>query len=1126
MTSEFHCAPGQPLGPVLDQIRARVAHGLTDDVRVLFAGGDYFWSAPLVLDASLSGTPEHRVVFAAEKGAHPVFHGGERVTGWVAVEPGVYRTLEAMPFRFRTLYVDGRRATCARWPKKVEGAVPRGEYLLGKKTCDDRRHALGFEPGDFPEVADASVLRLSVWPAEDDGRNWHHNLVQVTRLDTERHELHWELATTWGAGKGSRYFLEGAMEFLTQDGEWAQDSEGYLFYRGGAAWDPRNSLVVAPQTTCLLHFCGQPGKPVHHLTVEGLTLCDTDLPAQYCHFVTQVPGTVCLEQAEHNTVRACEIVNTGWHGFHLRGAVRGNELTLNDVRHIGHTGVQLEDFPRGGGGPYRHRETLVDGNRITNCGEIVGHASCIELIDSGDNRITRNFLRGAPRYALGMSSMSRDVLGVENYSDYQHCRNNMIAYNDMSCANLDSQDTGVLQTWNPGTGNVFHANFIHDSTISFSFGTGIYLDDNANDLKVTGNLVCHLQKSGGGELGTAIVAKGIGDLIENNVFADNRVAASGGAIGSTDMARRRENYDQSVRRNLMSSTGRLMHVFSTWDDDRYRECNLNLYWGPGEVGVFGVRHVPESIDLGSWQQLEGGRFDAQSLVADPKFLDSNTADYRLAPDSPAYRVGFRELELDAMGLPPEFSGKLSSGQPLELATLRIADPEKPNRGFVRLSPGRSLAVATSGRTSGGMRLSGPEIGSLLWTSSSPQVASIDNSGTVTAHGRGITVVTATLADKPALASRLFVVVGELPEEAVVSLPRTQFAVGEEFEPFAVARGDLGGYYPDEFFDCQASPTGRLESLSNGRWRAISPGAVVLSFRAEVNGNLLSTDVPVSVIVERDLELKLEASSRLLFTGKPAQLSATVLTSDSTLRPVAASELDFELPDFLRLEGSRLEAVAAGTGVLAARLRGSPLRANLKLSAIVETPVPPGWGVHNLGEAAGLAVFDQGRVIVTSNGENIWFQADDTTFASRQALPGWTQLECRLVSVEETSPNAQAGLLLRAGEGDGAACLNLRANARGGVMLAFRAEAGHRVEGLFDAHASLPLLLRVESHSGHWRFLCREDSLAVGKSKEWVLLGELDWSPTQTLLAGLTAFSNNRSTPTTAVFDQLSGGLKE
>ena len=72
------------------------------------------------------------------------------------------------------------------------------------------------------------------------------------------------------------------------------------------------------------------------------------------------------------------------------------------------------------------------------------------------------------------------------------------------------------------------------------------------------------------------------------------------------------------------------------------ECDYNVYFlaANQEPQIRGVS------SLSDWKKLG---FDQHSLVADPQFMDVERGDYRLRPESPAFRQGFRPIPMDEIG---------------------------------------------------------------------------------------------------------------------------------------------------------------------------------------------------------------------------------------------------------------------------------------------------------------------------------------------------------------------------------------------------------------------------------------------------------------------------------------------
>ena len=72
---------------------------------------------------------------------------------------------------------------------------------------------------------------------------------------------------------------------------------------------------------------------------------------------------------------------------------------------------------------------------------------------------------------------------------------------------------------------------------------------------------------------------------------------------------------------------------------------------PGETPVLsgGGRH-----NLQEWR--EHG-FGENSIHADPMFVDPENGDYRVKPESPALKLGFKNFDMDKFGLLPDFPEK-------------------------------------------------------------------------------------------------------------------------------------------------------------------------------------------------------------------------------------------------------------------------------------------------------------------------------------------------------------------------------------------------------------------------------------------------------------------------------------
>jgi hypothetical protein len=82
--------------------------------------------------------------------------------------------------------------------------------------------------------------------------------------------------------------------------------------------------------------------------------------------------------------------------------------------------------------------------------------------------------------------------------------------------------------------------------------------------------------------------------------------------------------------------------------------DYNLFFG--DAGQFLASYTPREgrttrHTLEQWQALG---YDKHSLYADPMFVDPGNGDYRLKPESPALKLGFKNFDVSNVGLLPDF----------------------------------------------------------------------------------------------------------------------------------------------------------------------------------------------------------------------------------------------------------------------------------------------------------------------------------------------------------------------------------------------------------------------------------------------------------------------------------------
>jgi hypothetical protein len=655
-------------------VRESIADGMAGDVMVYLYGGDYEQIETLRFDDRDSGRDGFRVIYRNVPGEKPVVRGGIIITGWEKHDASVWKTRVPAGVHFQTLYANGERVSKARLPK------------VGYYHTDDTEdgHAEGntnkgirYRAGDIPDHIDLTQAQAFIWPGEGEW-NWFSETKRIKETNQETRSLLFDNPSTWEVGPGSRYYVQGSLGLLRNPGQFHLDeAEGMLYYWPHSG-SPEGETITAPTITRLLEIKGRDKEQrVRCLTFSGLSLTNTDFTREYRMMNDNEEreehreGLIYLDNVEEISISSCRIMNSGSCGIFLDRYARNVVIDNNEIEHFGYVGIYASGFGPGKGKFVNAKASgtneghQITNNRIVYGGELVGHGCGILLFQSGSNEISHNYISNMPRYGISMKGlrygeMPDSLYGIpvtwDNHWDFLHTKDNQIAYNDISNVMTDSQDGGMIEAWGPGRGNVIHNNHLHHSGIHFSFGFGIYLDDACDDFTVTNNVLNDLYSTGEGKLWMLIFSKGIGNRIHNNLLANNPQTIS--AMGTQEMVGE-ANRHVDIRRNIIYDSGYL-YYFVNWNEERFRAADHNLYWRNGEPCYVAGELTPllpsgpdnlnrKEYDWVQWRLLLNGKYDSATINSDPLFLDVEARDYRLQSSSPAYSLGWKDIEFDKIG---------------------------------------------------------------------------------------------------------------------------------------------------------------------------------------------------------------------------------------------------------------------------------------------------------------------------------------------------------------------------------------------------------------------------------------------------------------------------------------------
>lgn len=1072
----------------------KAANSMTGNIEVILRGGEYLLDSTIKFDAGDSGENGYRIRYMAYPGETPVINGGEEVHGWELYRDGIYRAYIGTGRKTDILSENGAFCTKARYPNEGYSTAVLGADGLSVNS-------FGFKGEDVPKVENVNDMVVSVWAGGDEGiHNWFQDYLSAREVDFETHTIRMTGKASENIGPGSRYFLEGCLEFLDSPGEfYVNPEEGYIYYY------PINENIteqniIMPAAGIIFNLGGSnPDKCVSALDFVGLTISNTD----------RGQNGFTMVNAADIRIEKCHILNIGQKGIFANGDIQDIQVKNclfeqigEDAIHFHGTTISAEDV---------NKYNTVVGNRLDKLGVIYGAANPIWANQSDYNYIANNVVSNSSRFGIEVSGnkvdaaaamYSTDWLGYtityDQWPDYVHGKGNVIENNEIYLAYNDSQDCGAIYLWCAGDGNVVRGNQIHDCTVEFSYCFPLYLDDGSDKTIVYDNVVYQNQnRPSEGEINGVFCLKGRDCVAYNNIAVNNQQYDGASQDFRTIMTfpmSITENDRITVKGNIFYNSGeRFMAAvrqgFSGNYDfvaeldnpvtTRFKEVDNNMYYN--ENGNY--RPEMGGVDLAGvegWLNWQGGKYDQHSTFGeDPRFWNVDGGDYRLHYLSPAYGMGFRDIDFASNGLTAEYPFA-DLNDPLK--AVFITDDATGQNSFVSLASGEQTHLSVLLRSEKGYVLPA-EQAQIYWSSDNEAAAVVDQYGTVTAMEEGAALITVkAVYHEKEVSSQFYVLSGERTQEVTMSLNAEGYAPGKQKTAVVRAVTSMGRSYVPEsralrFISSDAS----VASVNAyGTVTGISPGTAEITMEYEKDGQLFTQSQTITVKESLFREAEISLSAKTAKIGEQIQLTIAPQNEAGEAYPV--SELSVSItgnPSSLTVTeispgvyGLAFPEEAVATAEVLIVGDGVTQTETVQFTVLDEDNLDDRWNIsfYDSGTKGSVKVSQNGMFRFETNGINIWNQADSASFAYQKVSLDPENPRAEIIAQIDVWPGktwedgetciSHMGIMMRDADNAAAKNYSLRYSQEGFLRATWRENTGGESGYAAPPDMMAPLWLRI------------------------------------------------------------------
>mgnify|MGYP001218795058 FL=1 len=448
--------------------------------------------------------------------------------------------------------------------------------------------------------------------------DWHH--VAFVNEGVGAHKLYVDGAlvesstATWSYGAGNNQPVE--------IGRFRDAHNNNTAYFDGAIDDARiyQSALSAAEVSALHQKLAPSDGPLENITFSNLKFVATNFDSANPTGAAQ--GMLFFRNASHITIENNEF-SGGSAGVRISGPSSNLQIAGNTLSDMALAGIFCDGIS----------DSIITNNRIRNTALVFADPGANIRIDGSTNStISHNNLGTSRRHGIRMRTSTHVT----------------IAYNEVTDANTDSQDTGAIY-WGYADDNTVDHNRVHHSGNSFGQQHAFYVEDGSDRTTITNNIAYMIGNAPSNTLTAPINLKGVGNLVQNNIFDFTR---SNSGLRTFEILANAPANNNRVLNNIFYSQGptTIFYRFQSWSNNRLSQSNYNTFYKTAS-GSNVFKNIPGTDTLSNWKTILNKKYDQNSVTANPGFTDPTNHDYTFLSGPP---TGFTAIDTSQIGLLPEF----------------------------------------------------------------------------------------------------------------------------------------------------------------------------------------------------------------------------------------------------------------------------------------------------------------------------------------------------------------------------------------------------------------------------------------------------------------------------------------